>query len=854
MMSDEQIAGVDTAPAELRAIGQEYLRAMRDGDSVFTPGSEVWTATHAQELVTSFVNRPEFGGRSFAEKLDDQLAGASDGALQLFAELWYANLAPLADYVPQTKRSLITGILGKMTTPVSLPSTVVDALPAKAFNGGVAFKSRRPFQLALLIHVAAAVATLDRTEREEVLSEPRRWKALLDSVIEPKEPAQRRALSWLLFPDYFSSVVSTPHRAAIRNAFADLLDGSEVDEDDELFRIRQELGKRQAGTSFYSEPIVDRWDPERRISGVTISPGLLAARKQYKTRGYAIASAAVELIAEGSWSTYSDIAELAGLTPGQVGEYLGAVEHTAGHRVIKFDGTTYGVDPRIALEAEGVGFDDRGVADPAKRISKEDLREQLDARGLLPEVTRRAWLVRGSTVNGKDLVPIWRQEGWISLAASNLREVTPGMSRDELKPIVDEDYAHASYSVKGEKLDEFHYFLTRMEPGQLIVTVDRGRVYVGTLVGDAHYQNSPGGDCNLIRDVEWVSEDGIDYADLPAELETKLKVQRDVVELTQLYDTIEALLETETENAPPPVYGKVILEPATADLASSLHVSQSWLQECIDLLNDRPQLIFYGPPGTGKTYIAQALAKHVAGENVRLVQFHPAYSYEDFFEGYRPTSSGGFELRPGPMRKIVDQALENPRTPFVLIIDEINRGNLAKVFGELYFLLEYRKENVGLLYADQEFNLPENVFIIGTMNTADRSIALVDAAMRRRFAFLSLHPSEEPTNGVLRAWLGSEGLPGRVADLLDELNQRIEDPDFKIGPSYFMRSAVHADGGLERTWRTSILPLLEEHHFGELDAKQVASRYGLAVVSAAVDKTDLLELTEDEMDAPADAN
>jgi 5-methylcytosine-specific restriction protein B len=133
--------------------------------------------------------------------------------------------------------------------------------------------------------------------------------------------------------------------------------------------------------------------------------------------------------------------------------------------------------------------------------------------------------------------------------------------------------------------------------------------------------------------------------------------------------------------------------------------------------------------------------------------------------------------------------------------------------------------------------LPPNVYIIGTMNTADRSIALVDAAMRRRFAFLPLHPSEKPARDVLREWLKARGDAARVADLLDELNRRIEDDDFKIGPSYFMRSAVYQSGGLERTWRTSILPLLEEHHFGDLSAKEVAIRYGYDVIAAKVDGT-----------------
>jgi 5-methylcytosine-specific restriction enzyme B len=141
-------------------------------------------------------------------------------------------------------------------------------------------------------------------------------------------------------------------------------------------------------------------------------------------------------------------------------------------------------------------------------------------------------------------------------------------------------------------------------------------------------------------------------------------------------------------------------------------VDRGWLPECVNLLRDRPQLIFYGPPGTGKTYIAMNLAEHLAGDNVQLVQSHPAYSYEDFFEGYRPEAGGGFTLRQGPLRKVVDNARDNPSTPYFLVIDEINRGNLAKVFGELYLLLEYRDHNVDLLYStddDVGFTLPRNV-------------------------------------------------------------------------------------------------------------------------------------------------
>ena len=187
-----------------------------------------------------------------------------------------------------------------------------------------------------------------------------------------------------------------------------------------------------------------------------------------------------------------------------------------------------------------------------------------------------------------------------------------------------------------------------------------------------------------------------------------------------------------------------------------------------------------------------------------------------------------FALKPGPFKRLVGKAQENPHTAYVLIIDEINRANLAKVFGELYFLLEYRDQNVDLLYSrpeDPPFTLPANVYLIGTMNTSDRSIALVDAAMRRRFAFVSLHPDQPPTSGVLRRWLQRQGHADTLADIHDALNARIEDSDFKIGPSYFMRPEVHLEGGLDRLWQSAVLPLLEEHHFG--DGTDVARRYGL---------------------------
>ena len=584
--------------------------------------------------------------------------------------------------------------------------------------------------------------------------------------------------------------------------------------------------------------------------------------------GYArTLEAALELLEPGQWTTYGDLAEVAGTNAQTVGNVMNKSTVDGAHRVLGKDGRPAAgfawsdgrsESVRDVLAEEGIEFDESGRASEAQHLRAGDFRAFLEDKGVLTPLPRRAWLVRGSSVDGHDLVPRWRQEGFASLRASKLREVEQGIPRPELKAIVDEDYSQTSYAAKAAKLDEFHAFLSRMQAGDLITTTSQGHLYVGRIEGPADYVTSSGGLSNLRRAVEWAPE-GVDYGDLASEIKARLQVQYDVVEMTQQLTLLDQMLgeqETPAEDAPssaPAATRELVLPDATDELANSLHVDRAWLQECIDLLRDRPQLIFYGPPGTGKTFIAQHLAAHLAGDNVRLVQFHPAYSYEDFFEGYRPVAEGGFTLKPGPLRKTVDAARESPSTPYFLIIDEINRGNLAKIFGELYFLLEYRSQNVDLLYATDDdigFTLPENVFIIGTMNTADRSIALVDAAMRRRFAFVPLHPSEAPTSGVLRRWLAASNLDVGIADLLEELNRRIEDPDFKIGPSYFMRKAVHEAGGLERAWRTAIVPLLEEHHYG--DGMDVRARYGLDAIRARVASRAVAEQSGSADGDPAD--
>jgi len=456
----------------------------------------------------------------------------------------------------------------------------------------------------------------------------------------------------------------------------------------------------------------------------------------------------------------------------------------------------------------------------ADRIYNDWYKDRVEQR------TQRAWLVRGSSVLGVNMVPQWLDEGWCSLAAAQLAPIEAGISRNELIALATAGYEHLKDQEQRSKVSEIVEFVDRIKPGDLVLTSGDGGVYVGDIADKLEYVTSAGGRSNLRREVLWRNPDvGVDFGELPGSLQAKLKTSSSIADLTAEVSVIDRLIRgedaDEEENAASPAPTRMPhekLDLLDADIAKELFVSEEWLNETVGLLNEQRQIVFYGPPGTGKTYLARKIAAHLVGEErVRLVQFHPSYTYEDFFEGFRPAASdsgGGVSLvlRPGPLRRLATEAQEHQDQAFVLVIDELNRANIAKVFGELYFLLEYRDHGVEVLYGDQLFTLPPNLYFICTMNTADRSIALLDSAMRRRFAFKELHPATEPTASMLGDWLDRNGHPPTAARLLTLLNDAIEDRDAHIGPSYFMVKEQTRER-MSRIFRTQIEPLLQETHY-----------------------------------------
>jgi 5-methylcytosine-specific restriction enzyme B len=290
-----------------------------------------------------------------------------------------------------------------------------------------------------------------------------------------------------------------------------------------------------------------------------------------------------------------------------------------------------------------------------------------------------------------------------------------------------------------------------------------------------------------------------------------------------------------------------------AQVCRETFMPEQFFRNCERLLQTKKQIILQGAPGTGKTFIAEKLAVLWAGDSkrVKVVQFHESFGYEDFVYGIKPRvgvdGKTAFCTEPGIfLRFCEDEARKGaPGQKFVLLIDEINRAKTARVFGELLYLLEYRDRNVELQNG-MSFSIPSNLYIIGTMNTTDKSIALVDYALRRRFAFVDLPPVKNSESVVLRKWLDANGITNaaEVDALFIALNTAIaqKDEGLMVGHSYFMQTdAVSAkrfsEDMLRFLWDYYILPLVAEYEY-QLSRAEIEERYGLDTLRSGKAKTE----------------
>lgn len=403
------------------------------------------------------------------------------------------------------------------------------------------------------------------------------------------------------------------------------------------------------------------------------------------------------------------------------------------------------------------------------------------------------------------------------------------------------DKAQVNVALQKAYGDQHHYknvatalweFSKVMKPGDVIFVKNGMHQLVGrgVVTSDYFWDETRPDAFKHVRQVHWTHKGSWNT---PSQM--AMKTLTDITPYTDFRNSLQALFEDST--AEDEADADEVIAPVTiqrtaytkADFLSQVYLSEEDYDRMAAVLESKKNLILQGAPGVGKTFAAKRLAYSMMGvkdpDRVMLIQFHQSYSYEDFIEGYCPTEQGGFTLKRGVFYDFCKKAAaDDENQKYFFIIDEINRGNLSKIFGELFMLLEADKRGyeLQLLYSNEKFSIPKNLYLIGMMNTADRSLALLDYALRRRFAFIELKPAFDSDGfRTYQQELDSDQFD-RLIDCVKRLNQDIAADEslgsgFCIGHSYFcnITSGTLSDRTLSNLVEFELIPLIREYWFDE---------------------------------------
>lgn len=432
---------------------------------------------------------------------------------------------------------------------------------------------------------------------------------------------------------------------------------------------------------------------------------------------------------------------------------------------------------------------------------------------------RRYWLYAPG--EGAAYWDEFKAKGIIAIGWEEIGDLKQYHSKSEMKTAMKECYnPDLPYTNAAHATWQFAY---DMKPGDIVYVKKGQHILLGRGIVESDYiYDESRSFYNHVRKVKW-----IDIGEWPHPGKAVTKTLTEITAYTEYREKLRELFENETDEVETEVSEEKYEAYDKAKFLKEVYMDPEEYDTLVDLLMENKNLILQGAPGVGKTYSAQRLAYSIMGEKnpnrAKIIQFHQSYSYEDFIVGFRPTAEGGFAPKYGVFYEFCKQAeMESDDTPYFFIIDEINRGNLSKIFGELFMLLEADKRNMGLqlLYSDEIFSVPSNVYIIGTMNTADRSLAMMDYALRRRFYFYDLKPAfnlegfkqyiESKNNDKLK----------KLIACVEELNNVISQDDalgegFCIGHSFFCNLKEASDKVLERIVKFKLEPLLKEYWFDE---------------------------------------
>lgn len=454
-----------------------------------------------------------------------------------------------------------------------------------------------------------------------------------------------------------------------------------------------------------------------------------------------------------------------------------------------------------------------------KKIEEKN-RKYLQTESLDQDIsTKRYWLYAPG--EGSCMWDEFYEAGIMAIGWGEIGNLSNFDSKDDIKSKMKEVYdpnlsyrnsAHATWQ-----------FANEMKIGDVIFVKKGMHEIIGRGIVMSYYQYDEDREDTYknIRQVDWINRGTWDHPGQAA-----MKTLTDVTPYTDYLEKLKLLFQDESEEdieeieKTYPMYTK-------DDFLSDVYMSEEEYQKLINILRFKKNVVLQGAPGVGKTYAAKRLAFSMMGvkdiERVLMIQFHQSYSYEDFIMGYRP-SSDGFELRKGAFYNFCKKAEIDGDNDYFFIIDEINRGNLGKIFGELFMLVENDKRGISLqlLYSDEKFSIPKNLYIIGMMNTADRSLAMLDYALRRRFAFYELKPGFSSQGFTdYQNNLNNESFDKLISCVMILNEEIINDESlgdgFAIGHSYFCNVPEGAidDYILRSIIEYELIPLLKEYWFDE---------------------------------------
>lgn len=867
---------------------QHWINDCLVSDGSIFSTEKLWTAENIEEVRKAFVDHPDEGEDSFMEKLKNQMKHASVAAKRLVAEMNYVLLLFPSNIKPATKRNQVQEFwsLSGENLPESKPMLSNETLSGIG-SGGTAYNQYRPEELAYLIALVGSIKSREEVARQKLFSSYDEFTAWIEKVPRDGDRQFKHMLRYFAFPDRVERMSSNNHRQEIlaKCGIASEKETKKWDDrqlDDALFQLRTKLQAKHPNQilDFYEDPIKRLWITEKatdldpQVLHDKLPPNALANPFNLFFTSFEEAQWAFEFLRSTLlklgvnradidndrriWMTLSErsgegirlrlnfgdwaILTFLNLSVGENRlQYICQLDRLPSsaplveqchHFAEKIEGQTFVLtscpvanmrndssDERVAFEAS--------LALVAQRL--KDRKADVWRKGHEPKVLQmvfnaalRDQLLRAGLENvrssGTDIAFWWLNANpkiW------DFRNAPVGTHQ-----------TYTAFNQNGRKRRIYEHF-QKVKAGDLmlgyVTTPDKEIVGLCEITKPLH--TTPEGEVFEFRKIEQfkqpVTWTALQSLPALANCEPLENNQGSLFALTKTeYDTIRELIDAEESE-------ELVSQPqlfTEADALSGLFMDKEQLSGILARLRRKKALILQGPPGVGKTFVAHRIAYALMGQKdesrVSIVQFHPSYGYEDFIQGYRPTKTGTLERRNGVFYEFVRLARNDPSRNWVFIIDEINRGNLAKIFGELLMLIEADKRGlehqVALTYSekDERFYLPENVYVIGTMNTADRSLALVDYALRRRFAFETLEPAIH--SPAFSDWLIQKGATKAVTDKIKArigvLNQTIDKERdlgerYRIGHSFFCpaNGDVPNDAWYREIIHSEIKPLLHEY-------------------------------------------